>query len=291
MGVRLRTRTTHLSIEYESEAFPASRSLLPSGQLPVAWDDVIWSAITIGRPNLHYVFQHGDASLYEALFRLSLVRMALEQASPYSSRLRRTEAARSLDPTEKGAVNYFLGLVFCKLFAARLLLTPWLLHLDVFRDQLAPGTLTGRSRPDLVGLETATGAWHVFECKGRLSVPNQQTKNSAKLQAQRLVSVSGQSCLLHVATITYFKSDIVRFYWRDPAADGEARGIGIRDPNPGWESYFRPVAELIASERTRATDLADGRPVVAVEGADVSIGAHPAMHTLMHRQDWQAQEN
>lgn len=49
-------------------------------------------------------------------------------------------------------MNYFLGMTFCKLFAAKLLNTPWLLHLDVFRPTLNP-VLSGRSRPDLVGLE------------------------------------------------------------------------------------------------------------------------------------------
>jgi hypothetical protein len=46
--------------------------------------------------------------------------MSLEQSGPRASLLRRT-AARTLDPSEKGAVNYFLGMTFCKLFAAKLL--------------------------------------------------------------------------------------------------------------------------------------------------------------------------
>jgi hypothetical protein len=36
-----------------------------------------------------------------------------------------------LDPTEKGAVSYNLGLVVSKLFSEMLLGVPWLLHLDV----------------------------------------------------------------------------------------------------------------------------------------------------------------
>jgi hypothetical protein len=42
-----------------------------------------------------------------------------------------------------------LGMTLCKVFASRFLLTPWLLHLDVFRAALNAVTL-GRSRPDLV---------------------------------------------------------------------------------------------------------------------------------------------
>lgn len=43
------------------------------------------------------------ASLFEAVFRWSLIRMALEQASPFGYRIWRSDAAKPVDPTEKGA--------------------------------------------------------------------------------------------------------------------------------------------------------------------------------------------
>lgn len=91
--------------------------------------------------------QAGEGSLYEALFRLSSIRMALEQTGPSATRLRRTQAARTLDPAEKGAVSYFMGIAVAKLFAAKLIDARWLLHLDVFRP-LFNIVLRGRSRPD-----------------------------------------------------------------------------------------------------------------------------------------------
>lgn len=127
---------SNLRIEYESEGF-SKKSGVGNGPsvLETSWDELIWAAVTVGRPNRQYVFKHGKASMYEALFRLSLVRMALEQR-PAGRRLRRTEAAKTLDPSEKGAISYFLGMTLCKLFSARLLRAPWLLHLDVFRPDL-----------------------------------------------------------------------------------------------------------------------------------------------------------
>ena len=97
----IKRRGTHLLIDYESEGFPASRVISSFGQLSVTWDDILWAAVTLGRPNLHYVFKHGLASQYEAVFRWSLVRMALEQRGLAGSRLWRTGAFKSLDPTEK----------------------------------------------------------------------------------------------------------------------------------------------------------------------------------------------
>ena len=123
-----------------------------------------------------------------------------------------------MDPTEKGAVNYFVGMAVCKLFASRLLNTPWLLHLDLFREQLNPSVLYGRSRPDLVG-EDSSGAWYAFECKGRSSVPSTDDRRKAKAQAQRLVRVNSTDCSLHVGAISYFRQDELEFHWRDPGPE------------------------------------------------------------------------
>ena len=108
---RARCASMALSIDYDSEDF-ATGGPVQNGRrsLATSWDELLWAALTVGRPNRHTVFRHGTSSVYEALFRLSLIRMTLEQMGPTAGRFRRTEAARTLDPSEKGAVNYFLGL-------------------------------------------------------------------------------------------------------------------------------------------------------------------------------------
>src|ERR1700687_2347860 len=64
-------RMMTLRIPYKTDGFPPGTIANGSGELSVTWDDVLWAAVTLGRPNRHYVFRHGDASLYEALFRWS----------------------------------------------------------------------------------------------------------------------------------------------------------------------------------------------------------------------------
>lgn len=273
-----------LRIPYDTDAFPPGTVASGHADLSVTWDDVLWAAVTVGRPNRHYVFRHGAASMYEALFRWSLVRMALEQSGPRGSRLRRTTAAKTLDPTEKGAVNYFLGMTFCKLFAAKRLNTPWLLHLDVFRPRLN-AVLTGRSRPDLVGKVQGVGQWHAFECKGRVSPPDATAKSKAKAQAQRLVSVNGTPCTLHVGALTYFRGDSLHFYWRDPTPRNE---LGVDAPMSGdaWMHYYAPVLEAI---RIADPDALRGAQdtLVAIEGADVKVGIYPAVRTYLGNRQWE----
>jgi hypothetical protein len=262
-----------LRIDYQSRSFPASYSLR-SGTLTTSWDELLWSAITIGRPSAYHVFRHGPASFHEAIFRLALVRMAVEQ--DWYGSLRRTDAYGALDPTEKGMVSYFLGMVLCKLFAARLLQTPWLLHLDVFRDQLNPVTL-GRSRPDLIG-EDIRGHWHAFESKGRSSTPSSADKAKAKAQAQRLVSVGRTNCSLHVGSFAFFRGDALNFYWRDPEADGDDP-MRLPKPDREWRYYFQSALSM-------ADEIESGALADEQELADVDVEIHPKIIALLRLSDW-----
>ncbi len=192
---------------------------------------------------------------------------------------------KTLDPTEKGAVSYFIGMTFCKVFATRLLNTPWLLHLDVFRPQLNP-VLTARSRPDLVGLEHGTTKWHAFECKGRISPPDSATKTKAKEQAQRLVSVNGIPCTLHVGAITYFRSDVLQFYWRDPPpVDGNQ--LNVQFTPDAWHFYYSPIVQAIVAADDRVAMERSANTFVAVHGLDLEVSIHPVIARFLFRGEWE----
>ena len=266
-------------IHYTSNDFPNAINIPSWGYLETSWDELLWAAITIGRPNTAYVFQHGVPSYHEAVFRLSLIRMALTQ-EPFSRSLHRTEAFRALDPTEKGAVSYFLGMTICKLFASRLLDTSWLLHLDVFRDQLAPVALGGRSRPDLVGQDSG-GAWHAFECKGRSSVPSSEDKTKAKAQARRLVSVNSTDCSLNVGAISYFNKEELEFYWCDPDPEEpeKLQPIKVRVHEEAWGIYYGPAESLaLGSGFERSTG--DGASI------DLEVEIHPDVREFLLSGRW-----
>lgn len=274
-----------LKIDYESDDFPPGTVANGSATLSVNWDELLWAAITIGRPNLHYVFMHGEASYYEAIFRLSLMRMSLQQERPSGGRLLMTEAFKNLDPSEKGAINYFLGMVFCKLFSAKLLDTPWLLHLDVFRDDLEPELLSGHSRPDLVGHQCGTDEWHSFESKGRIKSPSEQTKRDAKSQADRLISVGGKNCSLHVASFSYFRKSAIAYYWRDPITAND-QPIKLPAARNRWRHYYAPVLSLYFAAREKPDE--EGYPAFHyMEDADVSVAIHPKIERMLREQNWE----
>jgi hypothetical protein len=266
-----------LRIEYRSRDFPAVYSLSRNGTLTTTWDELLWAAITIGRPSTYHVFRHGQASFHEAIFRLALVRMAIEQT--WTGHLQRTKAFAALDPTEKGMVSYFLGMALCKLFASQFLGTPWLLHLDVFRQSLNPFVL-GRSRPDLVG-QDVSGNWHAFESKGRASVPTSSDKAKAKIQAQRLVSINNRDCSLQVASFAFFRAEVLEYYWRDPEPDSREDPIRLPRPGAEWRYYYEPALSLASGADSPST-------AAERELADVTVQIHPEVHHLLLEARWVA---
>jgi hypothetical protein len=264
-----------LKIDFEATKFPA-KSPLKNGHhiLSVTWEDILWSAISVGRPSVHSIFKHGDVSEFEAIFRLSLVRMALEQRSSKSKRLRRTDAFKELDPSERGAINYFLGLTMAKLVADKQLGAPYLLHLDVFGKQLK-AVLKQRSRPDLVG-QTSSGDWIALESKGRSSAPNNSSKNKAKQQAQRITTIQGHVPKYTVASFSFFDGDALKIYWEDPKPKARDE-IEVSFPASAWRLHYLPLLRLIQRNRAALRAMRDNGQLMAVEGADISVGIHPSV--------------
>lgn len=276
--------TGRLRLPYTSEAFPPVVLANGNNELSVAWDEILWAALTIGRPSVHHVFAHGAASFHEAIFRLSLVRMALEQYGPSATRLRRTTAYKSLDPTEKGAISYFLGMILCKVFSSRLLATPWLLHLDVFKATV-PTTVLGRSRPDLFGQQVGSGDWLSFETKGRASKPSSIDREKAKAQAARLVSVSGTPCTLHIGSFAYFANDALHFHWIDPPSDPK-RPIKIPEIGDGWRFYYGPARALWNAFGREAKAQDQASLGFALPFLDLTIWVHPLLAPFFLDENW-----
>ena len=277
------------SIDYKSEQFPNKYAANMSQSLAVTWGDVLWSALTIGRPSIHHVFRHGESSYYEAIFRLSLVRLALEQSDKFNGPFQKTQAFKNLDPTEKGSISYFLGMTICKLFSSKLLNTNWLLHLDVFASQLNPTIKIGRSRPDLVGLESYSQYWHAFECKGRSSEPDSEVKRKAKQQADRLVSVNSSKCRLHIGSISYFKKDMLHYFWRDPEPEGEDKldPIKLNLPKDAWKNYYCYIISLFIEAKNKERVENQGNSAIAyIDEADIKISIYQEVLDFLLDEDW-----
>jgi hypothetical protein len=116
-------------------------------------------------------------------------------------------------------------------------------------------------------------------------MPGTADRQKAKAQAQRLVSVKGTNCTLHVGAITFFRNEALEFFWRDPGPVAR-EPIEIPDPEPAWQAYYSPFVEIYKNF-AGPTVSAEAQPLVSVEEMDLSIGMHPVVAPLLLEGNWQ----
>lgn len=161
-----------------------------------------------------------------------------------------------------------------------------MLHFDLFRPTTTR-ILAGRSRPDLVG-QMANGQWVVLEAKGRISEPDDEAKDKAKRQAQRVISINGSPPAYQIGAITFFKREALTFYWNDPEPDARSEGLSVDVRPRDWRAYYEPVLGLIASQPDVRRQM-QYEPVLAhVEDADIRVGIRPDILQLVVDSQWEA---
>lgn len=224
-------------IEYESLNFFKNKKVLQGIQdLEVTWGSLIWAAITIGRASWSDIKAITDFEK-EIVYRKALLDMAITRKvmnNISNNRLYMSKVVESMDPSEKGGINYSLGLTFSKLFSSRLLKTHWLMHLDKYEKSLTPiykinGVSSSKTiRPDLVGIMAGnikddtgnlciTSKYLAMEVKGR-SIKSTSVLNTAKIkQLGNLSTIKGFNPL-KVAFMSYFTSGKkeLKVIWEDP---------------------------------------------------------------------------
>ena len=201
-------------IPYTAHDFrPPYQRINGSGELEVSWSQLVAAAVTVGRARWADVFRFGIHSWWELCLRAGIVFATLIEGpggEVFQSDLYRF----GLDPSEKGAVSYFLGLVASKVFANRVLGVIWLSHIDLYSEQLRP-VLLGTSRPDLAG-DNQHGEWIVFESKGRSGSFQEAALDRAKEQTRMVRSVSGQEPVARIGAVTHFTGGRMQMTLSDP---------------------------------------------------------------------------
>ena len=240
--------------------------------MDVAWSELVWAAISVGRAGMRQILRFGIYSVFEIVYRTALVYANLRETP--SGYLTRSDAYNALDPSEKGAVSYFLGLTASKLFAERCLQVPWLLHLDVYRARLGAVLRPGRSKPDLIGRDS-NGNWVVVESKGRTNGFDEDALAKAKAQARRVRTISGSSPRFRVGMQAYFESSQLRLAIDDPdrEEDGALLDLPIT-PEMINHEYYQPFrAWLDRGDRVERIPVGNRVYVVRVEPAlDFAVG-------------------
>jgi hypothetical protein len=260
-------------IECTISDFTGSYSeIVAMNSLTFSWSQLIWAAITVGRAGWQDVLQHGVFSRFEIVYRVAIVCANLFEGS--SGSLVKTQAYVRLDPSEKGAISYFLGLDLTKVFAEICLDTPWLMHLDVYGDQF-DAECPGKSRPDLFGLNTSQ-KWIVAESKGRTHSCEPIALAKAKDQSRKLNLVGGEDPVLRFGAVTYFKGDNLSFQAADPpgyTSDNPRSNISLLR-SEFLDSYYRLLTDVLAHGVDRHSEKHQGHQfnICRIPEVDLWVG-------------------
>jgi hypothetical protein len=258
-------------LRYHAADFGGANPLLVgTHDLAVTWEQINWAAQTVGKAE-HHVGMHGLFSFFEAAYRTTIVWANLMESA--TGRLTKSPAYEALDPSEKGSISYYLGLIFAKLFAFRRLDTPWLLHFDVYGDEHG-ALLEGNEKPDLIGLNAA-GDWIVYEAKGRTGGFLTSVLDDAKDQAQEITTIGGVEPVLRVGSLVYFRSDGLHLSVADPPSGKRHRRRDVKLSERDFlvQYYAKLDAAVDVRQNTRREERnGEEYRILELNDLDVEIG-------------------
>lgn len=256
-------------IQYEASDFGGHWGTQLAGRhdLSVSWQELVWAAITVGKPGIAHLLTHGWHSISDVIVRSHMIYANLCQCS---NRLQKSTLYQELDPTEKGAASYFMGMVAAKILCARLLDTPWLLHLSMFQATGGTVFLRGRSQPDLIGIDRM-GRWTVAEAKGRSNGFSADALTKAKQQTSRLRRINGVLPNVRVAVQAYFSPSLC-FAISDPEDIDEEPIDLLLDEDAAIRQYYSFPLE--ATQAPTRREMHGGREfdLTVIDEVGVTIG-------------------
>jgi len=228
---------------------------IPYDILKFSESELYWASVTVGAPSDVVARRnYGDAPAF-AIHKWSAICSVINfQTNPIS--LGNTHDM--LDPSEKGVLSYWTGMIFAKLVAEKILHVPWAAHAKILYQtlkndgnmQLDPPET--KSLPDLVCYEDIM-TYHIIEAKGRVQKPDSEQIKNYIGQTQRISLINGEEPKSRNACVTILKP-LFRIDFIDPKKDPERKFIVKINPLALLKFYYEPVVAFL-SEKEKETQV------------------------------------
>lgn len=213
-----------VEFQYEMSEFPETSIFGDvTGTINLNWGELFHGAITVGRKSWEDVYYHPFYSEQEVYFRYFMMRTFIKN---HNEKIYISEAYKTLDPSEKGAINYFIGCTFTKIIAEKLFETSWLMHLDVYQRRLYGNEDlrvayygNDNSRPDFIGVNYSKN-FNVFESKGRVKFYS-TVLDKAKAQCNNVKTINGKCPEWKIACLTFHNEENFKMIVKDPQKYGK----------------------------------------------------------------------
>ena len=264
--------SNRMRIDYRAGDFGPGPVKNGHGSIATTWPELLHAAITVGRRSWHDVLKHGRYSFLEMNYRATMLLANLQRSEAY---IVKTDAYHSLDPSEKAAVSYFIGMTVAGLVARRLFDVCWPMHLGVYQQSLHPHLLRS-GRPDLVGADHL-GRWCVIEAKGRTNGIDEGLVARAKDQTQKLRQVCGQAPRFRIASVAFFsRGGYLSLRLADPIAYHPHAVDWNFTEDQFLRDYYQPYVDLL--DRNIGADATVGNADMEsedVDGMDILVASLP----------------
>jgi hypothetical protein len=207
---------------------------------------LVWAASTIGAspfgPRSH------RTPVLELQWRAAMMRASIQQgAKGYF----RSEGYVRLDPSEKGALSFFLGQAQAKVFAHDFFRVARFVHYDTYLAYC--GRPRRKTRPDFIGFHGRQVAIGV-EAKGRSRGFAPNLVAAAKRQARSLPVIAGHPTSATYVHVAYFDRDEWCAYLEDPPSASQGQLV---DPATLTSVYYLPIVDAIRARQTELVSLVD----------------------------------
>jgi hypothetical protein len=209
--------------------------------------------------------------MFEMVYRIAIIYANLIESD--DGRVVRSAAYEGLDPSEKSAISYFLGLALTKAFVAKRLNVPWLMHVDVYREQFGLQLIPYGGRPDLFG-RSLSGEWIVAESKGRTNWHDSGALERAKIQSQQVTSIAGVAPTLRMGLVTSFTNGWLSLFVDDPPTDKTREPLNFKVSDGELKAaYYAPFRALLGANARRQEEIRGRRiDIVRLDSSDLEVG-------------------
>ncbi|MFF3544746.1 hypothetical protein ACFYXD_23185 [Streptomyces platensis] len=189
------------TVAYTTEQFPPD--IPASGVLTFTPEALAHALFVTGRaPGDRTAY--GLTSLYEWLHRTAVV-PAYVRHGP-NGELMRTNLAKSLDRSEKGALSYALGQAMTGIFSEQVMSVRFLMHIDRYApDHQLTFAANTRQRADFFGRRRLGRGWVVAEAKGRSGPIEPDLLKKMQDQKRTVQSIAGVPPEVAYGCAAYFR--------------------------------------------------------------------------------------